>query len=388
MLVDLHAHYPMHVIPPERRGAHARLKSWRGERWRSLIVRLLSSRLNYQGPGDTPGVTLELMREGDVGVIFSALYEPFDEIDLSRRYGSRPRESYFQDLVVQLEDVEKDIAEHRRAGAAVEIARTPQELTQAVEQGRQVLLHSVEGAFHLGADAEEVAGNVARLADRGVVCVTVAHLFWRGVATNSPALPFLSDRCYERLFPQPKGIGLSELGRAAVTAMAEHGILVDITHMSPEAVADTFELLSGPTGEPLAPVIATHMACRLGSLTYNLDDATIRRVGEHGGLLGLIACEHYISDGESKPAGFEDSLGLLCKHIDRICEVTGSSDHVAFGTDLDGYIKPALPGLEHLGRMRRLQDGLTDRYGAQLAEKFASANALRVLKTGWRGSRA
>jgi microsomal dipeptidase-like Zn-dependent dipeptidase len=46
----------------------------------------------------------------------------------------------------------------------------------------------------------------------------------------------------------------------------------------------------------------------------------------------------------------------------------------------DGYIKPALPGLEHLGRMRDLQAALTDRYGAQDAEKIASANALRVLR--------
>ena len=30
--------------------------------------------------------------------------------------------------------------------------------------------------------------------------------------------------------------------------------------------------------------------------------------------------------------------------------MTGSDDHVAIGSDLDGYIKPALPGLEHEGR--------------------------------------
>jgi membrane dipeptidase len=50
-------------------------------------------------------------------------------------------------------------------------------------------------------------------------------------------------------------------------------------------------------------------------------------------------------------SGFEDSVEVLCRHIKKICDITGSLDHVAIGSDLDGYIKPALPGLEHMGRM-------------------------------------
>jgi microsomal dipeptidase-like Zn-dependent dipeptidase len=383
MLLDLHAHYPMHLLPQERRRTHEQLKRWRRARIRARIVRTLSRFINYQGPGDSPGVTLELMQAGDVGVIFSALYQPFDEIDLDKRYGARPDGGYFQDLIDQLEDVEADIAAQRSAGAAVAIAHSPQELAAALDGGRQVLIHSVEGGFHLGGEEREIAENVHTLAERGVVCITVAHLFWRGVATNSPALPFMSDGLYDLVFRQPKREGLSALGVAAVQAMAEHGILIDITHMSDRAITDTFDLLDERRCDPPIPVIATHMACRLGKLRYNLSDETIARVGKTGGLLGLIACEHYISDGNAKPASFEDSFALLCKHIDHICEVTGSTDHVAFGSDLDGYIKPALPGIEHLGRMRTLQEALTAKYGAEKASKFSSGNALRVLGTAW-----
>ena len=35
--------------------------------------------------------------------------------------------------------------------------------------------------------------------------MTVAHLLYRQVATNAPALPFMSDSTYNRLFPQPQG---------------------------------------------------------------------------------------------------------------------------------------------------------------------------------------
>ena len=87
---------------------------------------------------------------------------------------------------------------------------------------------------------------------------------------------------------------------------------------------------------------------------------------------------------ESKVKSFEDSMELVFTHIDRIAQVTGSHDHAAIGSDLDGWIKPALPGLEHLGRMRYVQDALAAKYGAEVAEKIASANVLALLRRAWR----
>jgi len=381
MFLDLHAHYPMHVQPLARRGTHAQLERWRRAWLRAQVVKLLSRFANYQGPGDQPGVTLDLMRQGDVGVIFSALYCPFDEIDLTQRYGAKPQRAYFDDLCEQLEDVESDIAAHA-VHFPVVIAHSRAELDTALNEGKQVLIHSVEGGFHLGGSEQEVTANVAELARLGVVCITVAHLFWRGVATNAPALPFMSDWLYEHVFCQPRRTGLTALGRALVTAMADNGILIDVTHMSDAARVQTLQLLDDHA--PGTPVVATHMANRLGKLEYNLSEQDVKSITDRGGVLGLIACEHYISDGRDKPQSFHDSFKLLCEHIDRICEIAGNDDHVAFGTDLDGYIKPALPGLEHLGRMHRLQSALADKYGAVSAEKFSSANALRLIRAVWR----
>jgi microsomal dipeptidase-like Zn-dependent dipeptidase len=383
MLVDLHAHYPMHVLPEAEQGAHAHLRRWRQESLRAAIVRFLSRFFNYQAAGDEPGVTLEQMREGRVGVIFSALYSPFDEIDLDRRYGAPPRSSYFTHLIDQLESVEADIAEHRKKGEPATIAHSPRELADALTGGAPILIHSVEGGFHLGDSEAEIRENVRKLAQRGVVCITVAHLFWRGVATNAPALPFMPDWLYSDLFPQPKNVGLSDLGRAAVNAMLDHGILVDVTHMSELAIEQTLDLLDERDPGQRVPVLATHMACRFGALEYNLTDETIARIAKRKGLLGLIACEHYISDGARKPKSFEDSFELLCRHIDRIREVTRCDDCVAFGSDLDGYIKPALHGIKGLAQMESLQQSLVQRYGEDRAAKFAGANALRILATAW-----
>ncbi len=236
------------------------------------------------------------------------------------------------------------------------------------------------------APESDVRENVAELARRGVAYVTLAHLFWRGVATNAPALPFMPDWLYRLIFPQPRGEGLSAIGRAAAEAMVRSRVLIDITHMSEASLADTFELLDREDPERRLPVIATHMACRFGRLGYNLTDETIARVAERGGVLGVIDCRHYISDGLVSRRGgrsFEESVGLICRHIDRIRDVTGSFDHAAIGSDLDGYIKPALTGLEHMGHMRDLQAALTQHYGAERAQRVCSANALRVLQARW-----
>lgn len=207
MLVDLHAHYPMHLQPSERQLAHERLRQWEKEWLRALIVRRLSRTFNYEGA--KPSVTLAEMEQGDVGVILSPLYSPFDEIDFTRRYGSKPRPGYFTELLDQLVLVEDHIEERRNEGHSVTIAHSRAELTQALGAGEQVLIHAVEGGFHLGDAEDEVREHVKELAERGVVYITVAHLFWRGVATNAPALPFMPDWLYSLMFPQPKHVGLS-----------------------------------------------------------------------------------------------------------------------------------------------------------------------------------
>jgi microsomal dipeptidase-like Zn-dependent dipeptidase len=101
--------------------------------------------------------------------------------------------------------------------------------------------------------------------------------------------------------------------------------------------------------------------------------------------MGVIACEHWACDGIPTPKTFAESVNVICTHIDRIVSVTGSDDHVAIGSDFDGYIKPALAELEHEGRMKALQAALSDRYGAARAEKFCSANLLALLRRYWRG---
>lgn len=385
MIADLHAHYPIHLLPEDRPSTFEQMTRRQGvrrrDRLRAWIVGLLGRFGNYESLESGPRVTVSSLGEGEVGVVLSVLYSPFDEMDLEQPYGAAPQESYLGALSRQLELVEQDIAA-KHAGTAT-VARNAGELDQALTDGKIAFVHCIEGGFHLGATPEAVERAVKELARRGVAYVTLAHLFWRQVATNAPALPFLPDPVYRLLFPQPAK-GLTELGRAAVSAMCKERVLVDLSHMSERALMDTFALLDELDPQREIPVLASHTGYRFGRQEYNLSEATIRRIAERNGVIGLIFAEHQLLDGLGRPPkNFEGSVAALGRHIDRIGELTGSHRHTAIGSDLDGFIKPTLAELQTMSDMRPLQAALSDRYGSADAALICSENVLRLLRSQW-----
>jgi membrane dipeptidase len=391
VIVDLHAHYPMHVLP-EAKGSlwkllHTPLGRGRlRDRMRALLVGLASRFINYRSFWSGPRVTMDSLRRGQVRVPLSVLFSFFDELELGEPYPAMPKASYLAPLVRHLERVEEEVSE-RHAEVAM-VAHDPLELERALGQGKVALVHCVEGGYHLGGTAEEIDRAVTELARRGVAYITVAHLVWRHVATNAPAIPFLPDWLYRRAFPQPDE-GLSELGEAAVRAMVRERVLVDLTHMGDRAVADTFALLGRLDGEKRVPMFATHGCFRFGSHEYGLPEENVRLLAERDGVVGLIMAQHQLNKGlrRTRAWRFRDSFKVICAHIDQIKEITGSHRHAAIGSDFDGFIKPTVAGLESAGDMGKLEGALRERYGDEDGERICSGNALRVLKAGWGGSR-
>jgi microsomal dipeptidase-like Zn-dependent dipeptidase len=389
MIADLHAHYAMHLVPEApgtvQLAATARGRPRLRDRVRALLVGIASRFANYRSFESGPRVTLSSLREGGVGVVLSVLYSPFDEMDLDQPYGAPPEADYVDSLIAQANLVELNLEE--KHGGTAAIARNSGEVDAALAAGKIAFVHCVEGGFHLGPTPEAVDDAVNRLARRGVAYVTVAHLFWRSVATNAPAIPFLPDWLYRFVFPQPDD-GLSELGVAAVRAMVRERILIDLAHMSSAALDETLTLLDELDPERKVPVVATHAGYRFGKQEYMLDSAAIERIAARQGVVGLIFADHQILDGLRRrhTESFDDSFEILARHIDRIAEITGSHRHTAIGSDLDGFIKPTLAGLQTMADMKPLGQALTARYGAADAELLASGNALRLLRAGWGGA--
>ncbi len=390
MIADLHAHYPMHLVPDEKGSPIDAFTTASGrhrlrDRIRALLVGLASRFDNYRSFESGPRVTVDSMSAGGVGVAWSVLYAFFDEVDLSKSYAAPPSPAYIEDALDQIDTVEENISQ-RHADKAV-VAHTPAELEAAVPSGKVALVHALEGGFHLGATPDEVDAAVTKLAARGVAYVTLAHLFFRQIATNANALPFLPDRLYNFFFPQPKE-GLTELGRAAVHAMVREHVLVDASHMGERSVADLIALLDELDPARQVPLFFSHAGYRFGKQEYMCSEDTVRAVAARDGVIGLIFAQFQLLDGlkPRKTKTFEDSLDALCKHIDRIAEITGSHRHIGLGTDFDGFIKPTLSGLESSADLAKLEAALRQRYGDPTADAITSANALRLLRGYWRGA--
>ena len=398
MLADMHCHYPMHVVAQEPKRplpgepgltVEAMTKvSWQPgwlEKLRALVLRIAANRFNYGD--DRWRVSLDELTAGDVRAVFSVLYEPFAEFDLDEPPGAPPERGYFRDLIDQIERVEADLREVDPGGDAHELVRSGSDLDRVTGEGKAAFMHCVEGGFHLGAAIDEIDANVAELSHRGVVYVTLAHLFYRGVAGNAPALPFMKDSTYKTFFHQPRR-GLSTLGVAAVEAMHRHRVLIDVSHMNQRALYETFALLekldreSGR--EPTEyPVLATHAGYRFGEQEYMLSPLTICKIAGRGGVIGVILARHQLNEcaGVANPDDPDETPRVIRRHIDAIRAAVPdhTNAHVAIGSDLDGFIKPTMAGIETAGDLATLEGPLREAYGDD-AEAILSGNAIRVAK--------
>lgn len=395
-IADLHCHYPMHLLAEED-GRHdpalmplKKVKARHGwQKIKATIVLLAARLFNFSSFSGTWRVNLDRLGDGDVRLVFSVLFVPEAEMDFDEWPDGEPEDGYFKALTDHLDQVNEDLeGRTTRDGRANLVVTKAKELEAASAEETIRFVHCVEGGFHLGADIASIDGRVRELSEKGVAYITLAHLFWRHVATNAPALPFLSDRKYDRLFPQPDDVGLTELGEAAVQAMYKYGVLVDISHMRQRAIDETFSLLAeldDKRGKEAAdyPVIATHAGFRFGEQSYMLSRETIEAVAGRGGVVGLIMAHHQLNDGLAEdPEGVERTMQSIRLHIEKIHGFTNSFEQIGIGSDLDGFIKPTVGGIENVDDLRLLDERLRADYPAHV-DAMLHGNALRVLKAAY-----
>lgn len=395
-IADLHCHYPMRLLAEESDGDPftqplreiKKRRLW--HKIRAILVRLAAKRLNFGRSGKWR-VDLDGLAEGGVRLVFSVLYVPEAELGIEEWVSGRPGEDSFEGLIEQLEGVNTDLKEHNANGGPENlVVRKAAELEGAPSGSDSPIriVHCVEGGFHLGADASAVDARVKQLAEEGVGYITLAHLFWRDIATNAPALPNLSDGQYDFLFGQPDDVGLTETGEAAVRAMYRYGVLVDISHMRLRAIDETFALLAeldDREGRQATeyPVIATHAGYRFGDHSYMLDAETIRAIARRGGVVGLIMAHHLLNDALTEDRdSIEPTMRSVRLHIGKIHELTGSYENIGIGSDLDGFIKPTVGGIEKARDLRLLAERLAEAYPTHAATMLHD-NALRVLKAAY-----
>ena len=220
MIADLHAHYPMHLCRMPSGSAFDLLATARGrdrprDRLRARLVGLAGRFANYRSFESGPRVTLGSLRDGGVGVAFSVLY---------RSSTARPRGAVWGAARCGLPAAAPSSARDggngsgrsprrrgeggaRRPGARLRAGAGPGGL-RALRGGR------FPPRFEPGGDRP----GSHRARRPRVAYITLPHLLWRGVAATLLRSPSCPTGCIGRCFPSRARV--SELGRAAVTAMA------------------------------------------------------------------------------------------------------------------------------------------------------------------------
>jgi microsomal dipeptidase-like Zn-dependent dipeptidase len=370
----------MHLLPDDHH-PHGATEGWLDRVRNELqadLEGLLAPCLNDASWKQGWRVDLDKLEQGGARLVCSVLYWPPAEFDFAVKYASPPLAEYYGDLQHQLDYVENDLRRQDPGGTRHIIARKEADL----DDERVVFVHCIEGGFHLGPDADAIEEKVHWLAEQGVLYITLAHLFYRQVASNAPAIPKLPDKVYERFFPQAPGIGLTALGRAAVKAMHKHKVLIDVSHMRQDALDDTFDLVEqldeeAGTDPRDFPLIASHVGMRDAGpdqQTYNLSVETAKRIQARGGLIGLITAQHQL--GSTQDAA--ESQAVISRHLDAITALDKGHEATAIGSDLDGFIKPTLTGLDQASDLQVLEQWIRAAQPAN-ADEILYGNARRVL---------
>lgn len=174
--------------------------------------------------------------------------------------------------------------------------------------------------------------------------------------------------------------GIGTKGKRLLKEIEILDMILDMTHLCDQSFWETLEHYNGK-------LWASHSNCR--SLVPNkrqFSDEQIKVLIERGAVIGMaLDAWMMLPDWKRGITTPEDSglvLETIVDHIDHICQITGNSDHVGLGTDLDGgFGKEQCPqDLKTIADLQKLDRILTKRgYSQEDIEKIFSKNFLRFL---------
>lgn len=277
----------------------------------------------------------------------------------------------------------------------LELALTTDEIVRIRREGKIASLIGVEGGH-------AIEGSLAALRllyALGARYMTLTH--FRTIEWADSATDF------------PRHHGLTELGEEVVREMNRLGMLVDLSHVSPDSMRDALRVSR-------APVMFSHSnALALNAHPRNVPDDVLRLVKDNGGVVMVNFIPAYVDpnhprwsvardeelerlrrdlddereierrlqDWTSRNPEPRGSLSQVADHIDHIRDVAGI-EHVGIGSDFYDAGGPSMAeGLGDVTRFPALVAELLARgYTDEEVKKVAGGNLLRVMREAERAS--
>ncbi len=218
----------------------------------------------------------------------------------------------------------------RRSRGKAALVRGPGQLEAVLRQGRIAVIIALEG----GTALTEGEATLRELHELGV---SMVGLTWTesSAYADSSAEPRQGE----------KG-GLTEAGRQMVGLSNDLGLMLDVSHMSDRATAQTVALSR-------APVLASHSNARaLADVPRNLGPELLNAIADKGGLVGVMFHGPFVVKGRG--ARRADVVGQVTHLVSTI-----GAEHVGIGSDWDGIIKSP-QGLERSARLEELRQDLAE----------------------------
>ena len=166
--------------------------------------------------------------------------------------------------------------------------------------------------------------------------------------------------------------GLTDLGRQLLKAMRRRHVILDLSHMADQAVADAFELWRGP-------IMASHSNARaLVPGDRQLSDETVAEIARRGGVVGISFYSHHLMP---KHAVRRATLEDVVAHVVRHAEAAGGPEHVGLGTDLDGGFDARSAPFDDLVKLKELVRMLRRRFSRAQVDGIMGENWVSFLET-------
>lgn len=317
------------------------------------------------------------LRAGRLGVQFWSVYVP----------SSLQGDAAVARTLEQIDALQQMVAHYPDT---FELAYNADDVERAFGAGRIASLAGMEGGHSIACSL----GTLRAMHRLGARYMTLTH------NDNTPWADSATDT--------PKAGGLTAFGREVVREMNRLGMLVDLSHVSPDtmrAALDTTE----------APVVFSHSSCRaICDVPRDVPDDVLERLPENNGVCMLTFVPAFVSQqvvdyreqaaaaarqaGVRKPRAWHDpdtkafyekyevghpapraTVAQVADHVEHARSLAGV-DHIGVGGDFDGV--DTLPeGLEDVGQYPALFAELIERgWSDDDLAKLAGRNALRVLR--------
>jgi membrane dipeptidase len=322
------------------------------------------------------GIHTDLPRlaAGGVGAQFWSVFVP----------ASIPGDTAVTTVLEQIDLAHRMIAAYPQA---LELALTAADVERIFAAGRVASLLGAEGG-HCIAGSLGVLRMLYALGVRYLTLTHNANVGWADSATDAVAAG-----------------GLNDFGRDVVREMQQLGMLVDLSHVSPDTMRDALDVAT-------APVIFSHSGARaICDNPRNVPDDVLARLPANGGVCMVTFVPGFVSQqcsdwraelkAEAARRGLdprdlremdairpewevahpppEATLAQVADHVDHVRQVAGV-EHVGLGGDFDGTSDVTV-GLEDVSTYPALFAELLSRGWTESdCAALAGANLLRALR--------